>query len=111
MNLDRYQAHISEGNLIERVRRSGPDLGEVQVADVPGQCESGTGEIRYEAVAKALVEPVAQAFREQPVESSFAAADRTLDVTVTTTARGERGNPSPVSCRITRAAGFTCRIW
>jgi hydroxypyruvate isomerase len=31
-------------------------LGEVQVADVPGRCEPGTGEIRYPAVAAALAE-------------------------------------------------------
>ncbi len=56
MNLDLYHAQIGEGNLIELVRRSAPYLGEVQVADVPGRCEPGTGEIRYEAVAGALQE-------------------------------------------------------
>jgi hydroxypyruvate isomerase len=54
MNLDLYHAQIGEGNLIEIVRESAPHLGEVQVADVPGRCEPGTGEINYPAVAAAL---------------------------------------------------------
>jgi hydroxypyruvate isomerase len=52
--LDLYHAQIGEGNLIERVRESAPYLGEVQVADVPGRREPGTGEINYPAVAQAL---------------------------------------------------------
>ncbi|WP_156760985.1 TIM barrel protein [Microbacterium karelineae] len=54
LNLDLYHAQIGEGNLIELVRRALPWIGEIQVADVPGRCEPGTGEIRYEAVAQAL---------------------------------------------------------
>lgn len=54
MNLDLYHAQIGEGNLIELVQRSGDAIGEIQVADVPGRCEPGTGEINYRAVAKAL---------------------------------------------------------
>ena len=54
MNLDLYHAQIGEGNLIELIERSGPAIGEIQVADVPGRCEPGTGEIYYPAVAKAL---------------------------------------------------------
>ena len=56
MNLDLYHAQIGEGNLIELVRDSVDLLGEVQVADVPGRCEPGTGEINYPAVARALAE-------------------------------------------------------
>lgn len=52
--LDLYHAQIGEGNLIELLRRSAPYLGEVQVADVPGRCEPGTGEIHYPAIARAL---------------------------------------------------------
>lgn len=52
--LDLYHAQIGEGNLIELVRRAVPFIGEVQVADVPGRCEPGTGEINYPAVAQAL---------------------------------------------------------
>lgn len=54
MNLDLYHAQIGEGNLIELVRRCGAAIGEIQVADVPGRCEPGTGEINYRAVASAL---------------------------------------------------------
>jgi hydroxypyruvate isomerase len=58
MNLDLYHAQIGEGNLIELVRRAhGLDLiGEIQVADVPGRHEPGTGEINYPAVARALTD-------------------------------------------------------
>jgi hydroxypyruvate isomerase len=54
MMLDLYHAQIGEGNLIELVRRCGDAIGEIQVADVPGRCEPGTGEINYHAIAKAL---------------------------------------------------------
>jgi hydroxypyruvate isomerase len=54
MMLDLYHAQIGEGNLIELIRRCGDAIGEIQVADVPGRCEPGTGEIRYPAIAKAL---------------------------------------------------------
>jgi hydroxypyruvate isomerase len=54
MNLDLYHAQIGEGNLIQLIRDSVDLIGEVQVADVPGRCEPGTGEINYPAVAAAL---------------------------------------------------------
>ncbi|GLZ53485.1 TIM barrel protein [Actinomycetospora sp. NBRC 106378] len=54
MNLDLYHAQIGEGNLVELTRRALPWVGEIQVADVPGRCEPGTGEIRYGAIAAAL---------------------------------------------------------
>jgi hydroxypyruvate isomerase len=54
MMLDLYHAQIGEGNLIELVRRCGDAIGEIQVADVPGRCEPGTGEIHYPAIARAL---------------------------------------------------------
>ena len=56
MNLDLYHAQIGEGNLIELMQRAGSAIGEIQVADVPGRCEPGTGEINYAAVARALRE-------------------------------------------------------
>ena len=54
MNLDLYHAQIGEGNLIELVERCLPYVGEIQVADVPGRMEPGTGEINYPAIARAL---------------------------------------------------------
>ena len=52
--LDLYHAQIGERNLIALVRRAAPWIGEIQVADVPGRCEPGTGEINYPAIARAL---------------------------------------------------------
>ena len=52
--LDLYHAQIGEGNLIALLRRALPYVGEIQVADVPGRCEPGTGEINYPAIAREL---------------------------------------------------------
>lgn len=54
LNLDLYHAQIGEGNLIELCRQALPYMGEIQVADVPGRKEPGTGEINYPAIARAL---------------------------------------------------------
>lgn len=54
MMLDLYHAQIGEGNLVSLIERAGEAIGEVQVADVPGRCEPGTGEIHYPAIARAL---------------------------------------------------------
>ncbi|WP_211268919.1 TIM barrel protein [Actinoplanes subtropicus] len=56
MMFDVYHAQIGEGNLIQLLRRAGHLIGEVQVADVPGRCEPGTGEINYPAIARTLTE-------------------------------------------------------
>jgi hydroxypyruvate isomerase len=73
--LDLYHAQIGEGNLIELVRRAAPWIGEVQVADVPGRCEPGTGEINYPAVARALA---ATGWRGTVGLEAFASGDDTL---------------------------------
>ena len=54
MMLDLYHAQIAEGSLIALIRRCGEAIGEIQIADVPGRCEPGTGEIHYPAIANAL---------------------------------------------------------
>ena len=54
MNLDLYHAQIGEGNLASLVETSLPYVGEIQVADVPGRTEPGTGEINYPFVARRL---------------------------------------------------------
>jgi hydroxypyruvate isomerase len=54
MNLDLYHAQIGEGNLIQLIEQALPLVGEIQVADVPGRHEPGTGEINYPAIAAAL---------------------------------------------------------
>ncbi len=54
LNLDLYHAQIGERNLIELCRKCLPWIGEIQVADVPGRCEPGTGEVNWHGIAKAL---------------------------------------------------------
>src|SRR5699024_10806643 len=54
LNLDTYHAQNGDGNLIETCRSAMPWTGQIQVADVPGRTEPGTGEISYQAVAAAL---------------------------------------------------------
>ncbi|WP_062011877.1 TIM barrel protein [Aureimonas sp. AU4] len=54
LNLDLYHAQIGEGHLVELCGRALPLIGEIQVADVPGRHEPGTGEIHYPAIARAL---------------------------------------------------------
>ncbi|MFB9378268.1 TIM barrel protein [Kineococcus gynurae] len=56
MNLDLYHAQIGEGNLADLLRRSITHIGEIQVADVPGRCEPGTGEIGYPFLATVLAD-------------------------------------------------------
>ena len=72
LNLDLYHAQIGEGNLIELCRACLPWIGEIQVADVPGRCEPGTGEINYKGIAKALL---AMGYRGPVGMEAFAAAD------------------------------------
>ena len=54
INLDLYHTQIGEGDLIRWCEKCLPWVGEVQVADNPGRCEPGTGEINYSGVAIAL---------------------------------------------------------
>ncbi len=56
LNLDLYHAQIGEGNLVELLRRAAPYVGEVQIADVPGRCEPGTGEVRWTHIAYELAQ-------------------------------------------------------
>jgi hydroxypyruvate isomerase len=54
INLDLYHTQIGEGDLLRWCKKCLPWIGEVQVADNPGRCEPGTGEINYAFVARAL---------------------------------------------------------
>lgn len=54
INLDLYHTQIGEGDLVRWCEKCLPWIGEVQVADNPGRCEPGTGEVNYPAVARAL---------------------------------------------------------
>jgi hydroxypyruvate isomerase len=72
LNLDLYHAQIGEGNLIELCRACQPWIGEIQVADVPGRKEPGTGEINYPGVARALK---VMGYRGPICLEAFASAD------------------------------------
>ncbi len=78
MMLDVYHAQIGEGNLVELIRRCGDLIGEVQVADVPGRCEPGTGEISYPRIARALHEI---GYRGTVGLEAFASGDSVLALT------------------------------
>ncbi len=56
INLDLYHTQIGEGDLTRWCKKALPWLGEVQVADNPGRCEPGSGEINYAHIAAALNE-------------------------------------------------------
>ena len=54
INLDLYHTQIGEGDLVRWCEKCLPWIGEVQIADNPGRCEPGSGEINYAHIAKAL---------------------------------------------------------
>ena len=54
INLDLYHTQIGEGDLMRWCEKCLPWVGEIQVADNPGRCEPGTGEINYAAIARKL---------------------------------------------------------
>jgi len=54
LNLDLYHAQIGGGNLIALIEEALPWVAEIQVADVPGRHEPGTGEVNYRNVARVL---------------------------------------------------------
>jgi hydroxypyruvate isomerase len=72
LNLDLYHVQIGEGNLIEWCRKCLPWIGEIQVADVPGRKEPGTGEINYPGIARALK---AMGYRGPVCMEAFASGD------------------------------------
>jgi hydroxypyruvate isomerase len=54
LQYDVYHAQMTEGNLISTITDNFSSIGHVQVADVPGRHEPGTGEINYPNVFSAL---------------------------------------------------------
>ena len=79
INLDLYHTQIGEGDLIRWAQKCCDWIGEVQVADNPGRCEPGTGEINYAPIARALFDmgyrgPVAlEAFAQDKPEDALSA--------------------------------------
>ncbi len=51
---DIYHQQISEGNLVNNIKRHLPYIGYFQVGDVPGRKEPGTGEVNWKNVFKAI---------------------------------------------------------
>lgn len=51
---DIYHQQISEGNLINNIRRYWDEIAYFQIGDVPGRREPGTGEINWKNVFKAI---------------------------------------------------------
>ncbi|PVH30669.1 TIM barrel protein [Pararhodobacter oceanensis] len=56
INLDLYHTQIGEGDVIRWAKACLPWIGEVQVADNPGRCEPGTGEMNWPVIARALAD-------------------------------------------------------
>lgn len=52
INWDLYHMQISEGDLCGRLREGFDQVGYLQLADHPGRCEPGTGEIHYPRVLR-----------------------------------------------------------
>ena len=72
INLDLYHTQVGEGDLVRWCEKCLPWIGEVQVADNPGRCEPGTGEIYYRGVALALKK---MGYRGPVGMEAFAAGD------------------------------------
>ena len=49
---DVYQCQRESGNLLETFERAWNHVGAIQIADCPGRCEPGTGEINFENVLR-----------------------------------------------------------
>lgn len=56
INLDLYHTQIGEGDVIRWAQACLPWIGEIQVADNPGRCQPGTGEMNYPNIARALAD-------------------------------------------------------
>ena len=54
LQYDVYHAQMTEGNLIATIQQCLPWIAHIQISDVPGRHEPGTGEINYPAVFTAL---------------------------------------------------------
>ncbi|MGB2131216.1 MAG: hydroxypyruvate isomerase family protein [Marinobacterium sp.] len=54
LQYDVYHMQIMEGNLISTLQRNRDKIGHIQIADVPGRHEPGTGEIHFANLFKAL---------------------------------------------------------
>ncbi len=56
INWDLYHMQLTEGNLVANIRDGIDQIGYLQVADVPGRNQPGSGELNYEFIFKAVRE-------------------------------------------------------
>jgi len=56
LQYDIYHMQIMEGNLAETIRKNAGRIGHIQLADVPGRHEPGTGEIDFPSLFKRIDE-------------------------------------------------------
>lgn len=75
INLDLYHTQIGEGDVIRWAEACLPWIGEYQVADNPGRCEPGTGEMHYPHIARALYD---MGYRGPIGMEAFAQSDEEL---------------------------------
>ncbi len=54
INWDLYHMQLTEGNLVANMRDGIDQIGYVQVADVPGRHQPGTGELNYSFIFEAI---------------------------------------------------------
>jgi hydroxypyruvate isomerase len=54
LQYDLYHTQMTEGNLIQTMTALWPHIGHIQISDVPGRHQPGTGEINYPAIFAAL---------------------------------------------------------
>ncbi|MER8791984.1 TIM barrel protein [Mesorhizobium sp. M0983] len=86
INLDLYHTQIGEGDIVRWCQKCLPFIGEVQVADNPGRCEPGTGEMNWPYIARALFDmgyrgPVGlEAFAQTDPEAALVAFRRAFTV-------------------------------
>ncbi|MER9203406.1 TIM barrel protein [Mesorhizobium sp. M0933] len=86
INLDLYHTQIGEGDIVRWCEKCLPFIGEVQVADNPGRCEPGTGEMNWPYIARALFDmgyrgPVGlEAFAKNDPEAALDAFRRAFTV-------------------------------
>lgn len=59
---DIYHAQMIEGNIISSIKDNFPNINHIQIADVPGRHEPGTGEINYPRIFSLLQEIGYQGF-------------------------------------------------
>ena len=53
---DAYHMQIMEGNICENIKAHHGSFGHFHIADVPGRCQPGTGELNYVHILKTLKE-------------------------------------------------------